>query len=43
LALPTDYHRATIKTLRHHVLNVAGKLVRTARQFFLVISHEYRY
>ncbi len=43
LVLPTDYQRATIKTIRHHVLNVAGKLVRTARQFFLVISHEYRY
>ena len=25
------------------VLNVAGKIVRTAHQFFLVISHEYRY
>ena len=43
LVLPTDYWRATIKTIRHHVLNVAGKLVRTARQFFLVLSHEYRY
>lgn len=43
LILPPDYHRATVKTIRHQVLNVAGKLVRTARQFFLVISQEYRY
>jgi Transposase DDE domain group 1 len=43
LILPPDYHQATVKTIRHHVLNVAGKIVRTARQFFLVISDEYRY
>jgi hypothetical protein len=43
LILPPDYHRATVKTIRHHVLNVAGKIVRTARQFFLVIADEYRY
>jgi hypothetical protein len=43
LILPSDYHRATIKTIRHHVLNIAGKIVRTARQCFLVISQEYRY
>lgn len=43
LILPPDYHRATVKTIRHHVLNVAGKIVRTARQFFLVISNDYRY
>jgi hypothetical protein len=43
LILPPDYHHATVKTIRHHVLNVAGKIVRTARQLFLVISHEYRY
>ncbi|CAG0934097.1 hypothetical protein TFLX_03339 [Thermoflexales bacterium] len=43
LILPPQYQRATVKTIRHHVLNVAGKIVRTARQFFLVISQEYRY
>jgi hypothetical protein len=43
LILPPPYQRATVKTIRHHVLNVAGKIVHTARQFFLVISQEYRY
>lgn len=43
LILPPEYHRATVKTIRHHILNVAGKIVHTARQFFLVISREYRY
>jgi len=43
LILPPDYHRATVKTIRHHVLNVAAKIVHTARQFFLVISDDYRY
>ena len=43
LVLPSDYHQATAKTIRHHLLNVAGKIVYTARQFFLVISDQYRY
>jgi Transposase DDE domain group 1 len=43
LVLPPTYHRTTIKTLRHHLLNLAGKLVHTARQVFLVISDHYRY
>jgi hypothetical protein len=43
LILPPEYRQATVKTIRHHVFNVAGKIVRTARQFFLVISDEYRY
>jgi len=43
LVLPESYHRATIKTIRHHVLNVAGKIVRTGRQLFLKISEKYRY
>lgn len=43
LILPPDYHRATVQTIRHQVLNVAAKIVRTARQLFLVISQEYRY
>ncbi len=43
LVLPPTYHRTTIKTIRHHLLNLAGKLVHTARQVFLVISDGYRY
>jgi hypothetical protein len=43
LILPTNYHRATLKTIRHHLFNVAGKIVHTARQFFLVMSSEYCY
>ncbi len=43
LVLPADYHHATLKTIQHHLLNVAGKIVHTARQFFVVLSDEYRY
>ena len=43
LVLPPGYQRATIKTIRHHLFNLAGKLVHTARQVFLVISDSYRY
>jgi hypothetical protein len=43
LVLPPTYQRATIKTIRHHLLNLAGKLVHTARRVFLVISDGYRY
>lgn len=43
LVLPASYQRTTIKTLRHHVLNLAGKIVHTARRCFLVISDQYRY
>jgi hypothetical protein len=43
LVLPALYQRVTIKTIRHHLLNLAGKLVRTARRCFLVISECYRY
>jgi hypothetical protein len=43
LMLPPSYQRATIKTIRHHLLNLAGKLVHTARRVFLVISDGYRY
>jgi len=43
LVLPADYHQATLKTLRYQVLNVAGKIVHTARQFFLVLSEAYLY
>jgi hypothetical protein len=43
LVLPPGYQRVTIKTLRHRLLNLAGKLVHTARRCFLVISDHYRY
>jgi hypothetical protein len=43
LVLPPAYHRATIKTIRHHLLNLAGKIVHTARQCFLMISDQNRY
>jgi Transposase DDE domain group 1 len=43
LVLPPSYQRVTIKTLRHRLLNLAGKLVHTARRYFLVISDHYRY
>jgi hypothetical protein len=43
LVLPPGYHQATLKTIRHHLLNLAGKLVHSARQCFLVLSNCYRY
>jgi hypothetical protein len=43
LVLPLRYHRTTIKTIRHHLLNLAGKIVHTARRCFLMISDRYRY
>jgi hypothetical protein len=43
LVLPEAYHRSTVKTIRHHVLNVAGKIVRSGRRLFLKISEHYRY
>jgi hypothetical protein len=43
LVLPPAYHRTTIKTLRPHLLNLAGKIVHTARRCFLMISDQYRY
>lgn len=43
LVLPASYHRTTIKTIRHHLLNLAGKIVHTARRCFLMLSNEYRY
>src|SRR5882672_2468562 len=43
LVLPASYQRTTIKTLRHHLLNLAGKIVHTARRCFLIISDQYRY
>jgi DDE family transposase len=43
LGLPARYHHPTIKTIRHHLLNLAGKIVHTARRCFLMISDQYRY
>jgi Transposase DDE domain group 1 len=43
LVLPPSYHRATRKTIRHHLLNLAGKIVHTARRFFLMLSDRYRF
>jgi hypothetical protein len=43
LVLPKAYHHATIKTIRHQVLNLAGKIVHSARQFYLVLSDQYLY
>jgi hypothetical protein len=42
LVLPSSYHQATLKTLRHQLLNLAGKIVHSARQWFLVLSTHYR-
>jgi DDE family transposase len=43
LVLPSAYHQATLKTIRHHLLNLAGKIVHTARRCFLMLSDRYRY
>jgi hypothetical protein len=43
LVLPTTYHRATIKTPRHYLLNLTGKIVHTTRCCFPAIADCYRY
>jgi hypothetical protein len=43
LVLPTQYHRATVSTLRHHLLNLAGKVVHSGRQWYLILCEQYRY
>jgi hypothetical protein len=43
LVLPQQYQHATIKTIRHHVLKLAGKIVCTSRQHFLILCDQYRY
>jgi Transposase DDE domain. len=43
VVLPPAYQRTTIKTIRHHLLNLAGKIIHTARRCFLVLSEGYRY
>jgi hypothetical protein len=41
LCLPAAYHTATVKTIRHQLLNVAGKIVHQARQKWLILSERY--
>jgi DDE family transposase len=43
LMLPKQYHTSTIKTVRYHVLNLAGRIVKTGRQLFLVLPDHYLY
>ena len=43
MILPEHYHQSTIKSIRHQVLNVAGKIVQTGRKIYLVLSDQYRY
>jgi hypothetical protein len=41
--LPEECHTQTVKTLRHRIFHLAGKIVRKSRQKFLVISEEYKF
>ena len=43
MVLPEHYHQSTIKTIRHQVLNVAGKIVQTGRKLYLIMSDQNRY
>lgn len=43
LCLPEQYHTSTVKTIRHHLLKVAGRIVHQARQRFLILSERYWY
>jgi hypothetical protein len=38
--LPEQCHHLTLGTLRHRLLNVAGKIVHQGRQLFLILSEE---
>jgi hypothetical protein len=38
--LPESCHHLTLKTLRHRLLKVAGKIVHQSRQCFLILSEE---
>ena len=40
LCLPQECHTLRLGTLRHRLLNVAGKIVHQSRQLFLVLSEE---
>ena len=41
LCLPATCHTQTVRTLRHRLLKVAGKIVHQSRQLFLVLSEDY--
>ena len=41
--LPPSYLHAAIKTIRHHLLYLAGKIVHATRRVFSIISAHYRY
>jgi Transposase DDE domain group 1 len=43
LALPEQYRDSTIKTIRYQILNLAGRIVESGRQFFLVLSDHYQF
>lgn len=43
LVLPEQYHKATIKTIRYQILNLAGRIVYSGRKFFLILSDHYHY
>lgn len=43
LVLPNAYHNSTIKSIRHQIFNLAGKIVHSARRFYLFISDQYLY
>lgn len=43
MVLPDHYQHSTIQTIRHQILNVAGRIVHTGRKLYLVISDQYRY
>jgi hypothetical protein len=43
LVLPPAYPQATIKTIRHPLLTLAGKIVPTARRCFVMLSDRDRY
>lgn len=41
LVLPEQCQTSTIKTIRYHVLHLAGRIVESGRQFFLLLSDHY--
>jgi Transposase DDE domain group 1 len=43
LVLPDQYRNSTIKTIRYQLLNLAGRVVESGRQFFLVLSDHYQF
>jgi hypothetical protein len=43
LILPNEYRTTTVETIRHRILNLAGKIVRSGRQLFLVMPETYFY